>query len=670
MSDAGIIEDTENTTGARVIMKIFFDYETKSFCDLPASGGFRYSQHPSTDIICMAYAIDDGAVRHWLPGEKVPKEFLKADSFIARNVFFEYAITVNVAIPKYGFPERMKDTTLYECTAALSRMHGLPASLEPSADYLNKTFKKLPDGKRLINLYSLPVKDRKTGALSFRPIPPDEMKKWLDYNVLDVEADREAYKVLSKLPNVEIERKVFLHDFAMNVKGVRIDTKALEKLLTVVETATEEALQKPKQFDVEWIDKAGNKKNAPLNVRSPQKLKLWLSAQGVEIEDCKIDTIDEAYDEADARGLEDVKKVLAWRMFLAKASVKKFRAAFDRVSPDGFLRYFLKYFGAHTGRFSGEGFQIHNLPKAKWEDGVDPVAEIDRMIKEIKVDTPYMQIVDWSKKILPGLIIPDKGNVFLSGDFAAVEARGIAWLAGCEKMLAEFANDDRTGDKKNDLYSRTARRIAGEKGKRQFGKVSILAPVYGMGAVKMKSTAAKWGCEISDALAEKTIKYIRTTYPEIPAFWYALEDAFRRTWLTKKTNTVGMIVFERGGNYTRVKLPSGRWLFYHQVKIVDGQLSYINFGKHGARVKIWGGILAENITQAMCRDVLTDRIEACENAALPVRLHVHDEIVVEVGAKKAKSAQKVFDKILNTAPLWAKGFPLRTESEIAKRYHK
>lgn len=665
------IADTENTTGENAAtMKIFFDYETRSFCDLKASGGWKYSEHPTTDIICMAYAIDDGPVKHWLPGDSVPKEFLKADSFVARNVFFEYAITVNVAIPKYGFPERMKDASLYECTAALSRMHGLPASLEPSADYLNKTFKKLPDGKRLIQLYSLPVKDRKTGKLSFRPIPPDELKRWLDYNVLDVEADRETYKTLSKLPNAEIERPVFLHDFNMNVRGVRIDTKALEKLLHVVETATERALAGPKSFTVEWVDKDGNKQKAPLNVRSPQKLKIWLAAQGIEIDDCRVDTIEAAYDEAAARELEDVKKVLAWRMFLAKASVKKFRAAFDRVSPDGRLRYFLKYYGAHTGRFSGEGFQIHNLPKAKWKDGVDPVGEIARMIKEITPDMPYMQIVDWSKRILPGLIIPDAGNVFLSGDFSAVEARGIAWLAGCKKMLAEFERDDKIGDKKNDLYSRTARRIAGPEGKRQFGKVSILAPIYGMGSAKMKTTAAKWGCEISDAVAEKTINYIRTSYPEIPAFWYGLEDAFRKTWITKKPHTVGRIVFERGGNYIRVKLPSGRYLFYHQVKIENGQISYLNFGKKGARIKIWGGVLAENITQATCRDILTDRVIECGKTDIPVRLHVHDEIVGEIEKKKASRYQKVFDKILNTAPLWAEGFPLKTESEIAERYHK
>jgi len=199
----------------------------------------------------------------------------------------------------------------------------------------------------------------------------------------------------------------------------------------------------------------------------------------------------------------------------------------------------------------------------------------------------------------------------------------------------------------------------------------ILAPIYGMGSGKAQATAEKWGVPISLNLAEKGIDYIRSTYTEIPAFWYALEDAFRSCWLSKQPRTVGEYLrVERGGNYIRVKLPSGRWLFYHQVKIENGELSFMNFGKKGARAKLYGGILAENITQATCRDVLTDRMLECEKAGLPVALSVHDEIICNVPTKKIKEAQKVFEKIMNTPPIWAKGFPLKTESEITSRYHK
>ena len=127
---------------------------------------------------------------------------------------------------------------------------------------------------------------------------------------------------------------------------------------------------------------------------------------------------------------------------------------------------------------------------------------------------------------------------------------------------------------------------------------------------------------------------------------------------------------ERGGNYLKILLPSGRWMFYHQVKIEDGQISFANFGKKGARGKVYGGILAENITQAVCRDILDSRILACEEKGLPVMLSVHDEIIIEVKKLTTEKSQKDFDEIMNTAPAWADGFPLKTESEIMTRYHK
>lgn len=646
-------------------MICFFDLETKSTTDLRSCAAWRYSEAESADIICMAYAVEGREVRIWRPGQAIPKEFTEAEFFVARNAPFELSMSTNVLVKKYGFPARLADPRNYICTAALSRMHGLPASLEQSAEYLNKKFQKLPDGKRLIQLYCIPKKDG-----TFRPIPPEDWEKMLEYNRIDVESDREAFGTLSRLPNWAVEKEIFYHDFALNVRGIRIDTAALDKLLSVFNTATEEVNSAQRKLTTFVEDKKGRKIEKPLNVRSPKNLQAWLAARGYEIDDCKVDTIEALYDDADAAGDEEVKKVLAWRLFLGKASVKKFQAAKNRVSPDGRLRYFLKYFGAHTGRFSGEGFQVHNLPKSKWEKGLIPADEITRMIKEINPAMPYRDLIDTAKRILPGLIIPDKGNTFLAGDFAAVEARGIAYLSGCKSMLAGFAQDDKQNDKTNDTYSRMAKKINPSKPERQLGKRVILGCQYGVGAAKFYEVCKRAGESVSEDLAQNAVGAYRAAFPEIPAFWYALEDAFRQCWLSKQPKIIGVLRFERGGNYIRVKLPSGRWLYYHQVQIKDGQISYVNFGKKGARVKIWGGVLAENVTQAFCRDILCDRMLELEKNDLPVALHVHDEIVAEIKKIAPLAKQKVFDKILNTAPEWCKGFPLKTESEITSRYHK
>jgi len=644
---------------------LFFDTETRSEAPLKDCGAWRYSEHQTTDCLCAAWAINDEPVEVMKPADAAKAFFSEPISkdmlVVVRNAPFDFAIMVNVLIPKYGFHPSWGDPSKWLCTAALSRMHGLPASLEGSAEYLNKVNKKLPDGKRLIGLYSIPATDRKTGKKYFREIPPDDWKKMLDYNKKDVAADREAFKTLIKLPNFAIEEAAYRHDFALNIRGVRIDTAGLNRLVEIIEAATERAMTDQRKYSVTWKDKDGKEYTDALNVRSVPKLKAWLLSKGFDVPDTRIDTLEEIYeDTAD----EEVREVLSFRFFLAKASLKKYRAAVNRVSPDGRLRYFLKYFGAHTGRYAGEGFQIHNLPKSKWPKGVSPVAEIERLIREVSADTDYKDLVEYGKKILPGLMIPDEGKTFIAGDFSAIEARGIAWLAGCDRMLSSF----KAG---TDLYIEMAERINKAKPNRQLGKAAILGCGYGMGISKFEQTCKKWGIDISSKLAEDAVEAYRSLFSEIPAFWYTLEDAFRSCWLSKQPRTVGEYLrVERGGNYLRVRLPSGRWLYYHQIKIEDGQLSYLNFGKKGARVKIWGGTIAENVTQAMCRDILTDRMLACEAAGLPVQVHIHDEIVIESELEKTEKNQKLFDKIMNTAPSWAIGFPLKTETEITSRYHK
>ena len=41
---------------------IHLDLETYSEVDLPKAGLYRYAEHESTEILMMAYAIDDGPI--------------------------------------------------------------------------------------------------------------------------------------------------------------------------------------------------------------------------------------------------------------------------------------------------------------------------------------------------------------------------------------------------------------------------------------------------------------------------------------------------------------------------------------------------------------------------------------------------------------------------------
>jgi hypothetical protein len=56
--------------------KITIDYETRSKCDISTHGGWLYSKDPSTEVLCLAYVIDDNlerkASKHmWVPPKHV-----------------------------------------------------------------------------------------------------------------------------------------------------------------------------------------------------------------------------------------------------------------------------------------------------------------------------------------------------------------------------------------------------------------------------------------------------------------------------------------------------------------------------------------------------------------------------------------------------------------------
>ena len=89
---------------------VVVDAETRSLLDLRKVGAARYARHPSTDIWCVSYAIDDQPAQIWLPGESVPPAIVEAAAdpsvvFVAHNAGFERAIWEHILAPRYGWPE-------------------------------------------------------------------------------------------------------------------------------------------------------------------------------------------------------------------------------------------------------------------------------------------------------------------------------------------------------------------------------------------------------------------------------------------------------------------------------------------------------------------------------------------------------------------------------------
>ncbi|MEE8208904.1 MAG: DNA polymerase, partial [Nitrosomonadaceae bacterium] len=340
----------------------------------------------------------------------------------------------------------------------------------------------------------------------------------------------------------------------------------------------------------------------------------------------------------------------------------------DAGCSDGKLRIPLKYYGAHTGRWSGTGGW--NPLNLGGKGRGNPIHPLIRQVRNT-------------------LVAPD-GYMLVVVDSAQIEARELAWIAHQIDLIEGFANGE-------DIYSNFASELFQERvwkpskkekktveGKtadirRGFGKDAILGCGYGMGTntffdrCRQNSTLrplfdnGKYDWDFIDRL----IKTYRTKYSCIPAFWREIERCFRvvTKYLGQTAgyaiSDVARIEFSRQGSTTKIRLPLGRILNYRHAVVSPKQdkIKYL----HGP---LWGGTLTENVIQAMCRCLLGGWLLECEKEGIPIVLHTYDELVGCVREEDADVALAVMTDIMCIGPVWAEGLPLDAEGFISKRYKK
>jgi len=401
---------------------------------LPAVGAAAYSEHPSTEVLSLAYDFKDGlGPRMWVPGMQPPTDLFdhiaSGGLLEACNSAFEWYIWKNVCEPM-GWPplpfEQLRDV------AAKARAFSLPGALGKMAEVLQLDDQKIADGKRLINKFSKPRKPTKKDPR--RRIKPEEdhedAVKFYDYNRGDIRSESAASALIPDLSTAELN--LWLLDQGINYRGVHIDPEALADCIAVVEEAHA-------RYTAELVAITGGVVKSAGEIG---KLSGWLGANGVHM-----DSLDSAHVAA-ALERDDLppaaKRVLEIRASLGAASVKKLFAMDRRVSKDGRLRDLFAFCGAdRTGRFAGRGPQPQNLPNSG-PLKVWGVAQVDHALSVIAsrdlltVEGEYGDAVAAVSGCLRGLFSAPNGYDLIASDYSAIEAVVLAQLAGEQWRIEVF----------------------------------------------------------------------------------------------------------------------------------------------------------------------------------------------------------------------------------------
>lgn len=678
---------------------VIFDFETRSEADLPAVGHERYARDPSTDIICLWYAVGTkGSPLCWTPGQRLPHRFIDAVSegylYYADNVPFDRAIWKHVLDPKYGVPypgdEFFMDLAVLKCYV------GLPRSVEEAARAL-KVSQKDAAGHKVMKRISKPRKATKKDPDIWSHYTAEAVDRVIEYGKQDIVVECQIAEHVPMMPTYV--RRAWEASERMNARGVRVDVPFVDQAIRFAsrhKNKLREQLAKVTDGEV-------------LTEGQTERLGEWLTQHGIQVPKSptgkhsinkeNVGILVAQAEQLDGTTGERVRAALDIRAELNKAAVAKY-AAMKRCHCDGYLYGLLKFYGAHTGRWTAELVQSQNMRGMVFDSSEEfamarhLVAEGDVSGFEFLFGHMY---TDALASLTRAAFVASEGCRLQVMDYSSIEGRGLAWLAGEKHVIDAY----RAG---KDMYKVNASGIfgvpydqvdGGGKGpQRNAGKVSELACGYQGGPGAIHSFARKLRLDIDDALAIKIRDGWRATRPNTCALWRGLERAaIEACKVQRKVVHVdeagGRIAFQHDGEHLRMRLPSGRCLYYREAHLRDKEMPWTDdngnpiyrpavfyYGvnpepgrKDYVLLDMYGGKWTENAVQGMCADLIYEAIPRLERAGFRPNGTVHDEILSDDPIDRVDIDR--FAAVMSEPPAWVDdNFPIAAAGFVSPYYKK
>jgi len=353
---------------------------------------------------------------------------------------------------------------------------------------------------------------------------------------------------------------------------------------------------------------------------------------------------------------EAVRTVVEARIAV-KSTLNETRAA--RLLKEGengrAIPVYLKYYGAHTGRWSGGNkMNLQNLPRINKNDP--------------------------SSGLLRKAIIAPENHVIVVADLSQIEARMLAWLANDTELLQQFRD-------KVDAYKIMATQIYNlpieeiDATKRFVGKTAILGLGYYMGWRKFLMTITLGLMGPAMPMEPETAQLVVNTYRKkrkaITDFWKVCDDML---WHMLHDKDMEYGPLRINGEENRIYLPNNLYLEYPG--LCQSNDGFIYFDYENADIlarggypnpkrgrKIYSGLVAENITQALSRIVIGGQLLTVAER-YRVASTTHDELIAIAALLEADEALAFMLETMRTPPNWCHDIPLDAEGGYAREYSK
>lgn len=556
----------------------------------------------------------------WVTHSELQSLFNKIEidnfTWVAHNGLFDFLVLSEIFNIK---PKFLIDT--------MSMARGVcPPGTPVSLDNLAKLFKLGTKGKELAE------------SKGIRDFSPELELKIASYAKNDADL---AYKLYLKLkpymPKEELRlistvqrwgtQPILELDVPL-LQTAATDAKQSAAAKVIIAALDKKLLRSSKQF-AQWLKDRGI--TPPMKV-SPTTGKLtWSFAKNdLEYQDFKADHPELAH-------ILEAKEAVASRIEETRANRMIF------VGTHGSCKMImpLNYYGAdNTGRMSGAGkLNVQNLGRGS--------------------------------KLRKAILAPDGYNILVA-DSAQIELRFNLWFCGQTNILDILRNG-------NDVYCHTATKHFGypitkasHPDERQFGKLLSLGLGYQMGYKKFRVQAALGALGtpktyLTEQEAYTTVQNYRNNHSSIKNMWDWLSKTIIPNMAQEGFSLKYKCVeFVTGG----VILPNGMMLLYPDLQCDEN--NQWTFNKGGKRSKLYGGLMLENIIQALARILVFQQMMSTEDRvpSLITVSSTHDEFL---GIETIEQSQATFDIMIDEmskSPTWAPDLPVKAAGGFSHNYSK